>query len=190
MGIWTRVRSLWENEQALQATAEALQAGYKRAEIRFPERDPNEWLACALADRPNWGHVEKEQLILRAAPASITAADHATALLSLSVVLREYPELSRVVGEKQQELYLPIDFAIRNGTFLHQWQNKNPWTYGNYPAVEQELKSELLLGMRTKPAGKVHITCPKCLKELRIPGITGGKKIRCPGCTTVFAVDA
>jgi hypothetical protein len=97
--------------------------------------------------------------------------------------------MQRIVSEVQQELYLPIDFAIRNGSFLSRWQETNPWTDENFPAIEQELKEGLLAGVSSKAVEKVHITCPKCRIELRIPGVTGGKKIRCPKCESVFSVD-
>lgn len=190
MGIWTRVRSLWENEEALASTAEALLSGLKKERDQYPQRDPNAWLAWALSARSGWGHIEKQDLLLQAAPSSILEEEQATALLALSVVSREYPEMNRVIAETQQELYLPIDFAIRNGTFLQRWKQTNPWTDENFPSIEQELKQGLLAGAGSKAVQKVHITCPKCKLELRIPSFTGGKKIRCPHCKTIFSVDA
>ncbi len=190
MGIWTKVRSLWENEEALKSAAEALLSTTKRIRVQYPERDPNAWLAWALSSRTKWGHLEKQELCLQTAPCSILDDEQATDLLALTVVSREYPEMNRVIAETQQKLYLPIDFAIRNGTFLTRWKQKNPWTDENFPAVEQDLKQGLLAGAGSKAAKKVHITCPKCKLELRIPSFTGGKKIRCPKCKTIFSVDA
>jgi len=190
MGIWTRVRSIWENQEALESTAEALLFSYRRMRNQYAERDPNAWLAWGLSTRASFGHVEKQELLLMSASYSITDEEHATALLALTVVLHEYPELKRVVSDKQHELYLPIDFAIRNGTFLKRWKETNPWTDENFPAIEQELKQGLLSGVSSRLVEKVHIACPKCRRELRIPGFTGGKKIRCPGCETIFSVDA
>jgi len=191
MGIWTRVRSIWENQEALDSTAEALLFGFRRMREEYPERDPNAWLAWGLATRAGFGHLEKQELLMMGAPYSIAEEELATGLLALTVVLKEYPEMKHVVAEKQQELYLPIDFAIRNGTFLQRWKQTNPWTDENFPAIEQELKQGLLAGVSSsRPAQKVHIACPKCRRELRIPGVTGGKKIRCPGCETIFSVDS
>ena len=69
-------------------------------------------------------------------------------------VVSLYPEyqseMNRVIAETQQKLYLPIDFAIRNGTFLTRWKQKNPWTDENFPAIEQELKQGLLAGAGSK----------------------------------------
>jgi len=190
MGIWTRVRSIWENQEALESTAEALLSAFRRVRDEYPERDPNAWLAWGLSTRPSFGHVEKQDLLIMSAPYSIADEEHATGLLALSVVLQEYPEMKHVVAEKQHELYLPIDFAIRNGTFLKRWKEMNPWTDENFPAIEQELKQGLLAAVPSRAVEKVHITCPTCRRELRIPGFTGGKKIRCPGCERIFSVDA
>jgi len=190
MGIWTRVRSIWENQEALNSTAEALLISFRRMRDEYPERDPNAWLAWGLATRSGFGHVEKQDLLILSASYSIVDEERAASLLALSVVLQEYPELKHVIAERQHELYLPIDFAIRNGTFLKSWKETNPWTDASFPAIEQELKQGLLAGVPSRAAEKVHISCPTCRRELRIPGFTGGKKIRCPGCETIFSVDA
>ena len=190
MGIWTKVRSFWENEEALKSTADSLLSTTKKMRIQYPERDPNAWLAWALSSRSSWGHVEKQELCLQTAPSSILDKEQSTALLALTVVSHEYPEMNRVIEETQQKLYLPIDFAIRNGTFLTSWKPKNPWTDENFPSIEQELKRGLLAGAGSRAAKKVHITCPECKLELRIPSFTGGKKIRCPNCKTIFSVNA
>ena len=187
--VWKRVRSLWENEKAFESTTESLMVGYRRNRQKYPERDLTFWLAWSVADRPKWGHVEKEQLLMMAAPSSITEPAHATRLLTLSVVSEEYPELNRLIGERQQELYLPVDFAIRNGTFLTQWKTKNPWTDTNYPSIAQSLREDLLAGETAASGEKVHLTCPQCFSELKIPGVTHGKKIRCPKCRSIFSVD-
>ncbi len=189
MGMWTRVRSLWENEQALDSTAEALLFSLRKMSQQYSGRDLNSWLAWAVSTRSGWGHVEKQELLLLAAPCSITSEEQATALLALDVVLQDYPELERVVSEKRPELYLPIDVAIKNGSFLKRWKEMNPWTDENFPAIEQELKLGLLSGVSSKAVKKLHITCPKCRTELRIPSFTRGKKIRCPKCKSLFSVD-
>lgn len=75
MGIWDRLRSIWENNAALDATDDSLGAGFTRNRQKFPERDANYWLAAGLSDRPKWGHVERVELLMMAAPASITAPD-------------------------------------------------------------------------------------------------------------------
>lgn len=189
MSVWARVRSLWENEQALESTAEGLLFSFRKVSQQYPGRDINAWLAWALAARPGWGHVEKQELLLLAAPYSITSEEQATALLALDVVLKEYPELQRIVSEKQRELNLPVDFAIKNGSFLMRWKETNPWTDENYPSIEEELKQGLLAEVSSRAVSKVQITCPKCKVELRIPSFTGGKKIRCPKCESHFSVD-
>jgi hypothetical protein len=189
MSIWTRVRSLWESEKALDSAADSLLFSFKRMSSQYPERDPNAWLAWAIANRPGWGHHEKQELLLMAAPYAITPAEQATALLGLDTVVEEHPELSRLASEKHRELYLPVEFAIKNGSFLKRWRESNPWTNENYPSVEQELKHGLLAGQNSRPVQKVRITCPNCRVELRIPGVTGGKKIRCPKCSSLFVVE-
>jgi len=189
MGVWTRVRSLWENDQALQTVADELSFGFKKMREQYPSRDTNAWLAWSLASRNGWTQRDKEELLLIAAPCSITTEDQATALLALDVVSVDYPELQRVVDDKTPELFLPVDFAIKNGTFLKLWKQTNPWTDENYPSIEQELKRGFLSGANSKPVDKVQITCPHCRTQLRVPGFTGGKKIRCPGCKSLFFVD-
>lgn len=189
MGVWTRVRSLWENDQALQTVADELMFGFKKMREQYPSRDINAWLAWSLARRKGWVDRNKEELLLIAAPYSITSEDQATALLALDVVSVDYPELQRVVDEKTPELYVPIDFAIKNGSFLKLWKQTNPWTDENYPSIEQELKKGFLAGANSKAVDKVQIICPQCRVQLRVPGFTGGKKIRCPGCRTLFYVD-
>lgn len=189
MAVWTRIRSLWENEGALTSTAEALLFRFKKMQEQYPERDPNAWLAWALGNQPGWGHADKLELLSLAAPYSITEPEQATGLLALDVVAKEYPELGRAISEKHAQLYLPVDVAVKNGSFLKRWRETNPWTDDNYPAVEQGLRRGLLSGTSSRAVAKIEITCPHCRVELRIPGITGGKKVRCPGCKSVFSVD-
>lgn len=189
MSVWTRVRGLWESEKALESTAESLLLAFRKMRDRYPERDSNAWLAWGLAQRSGWGHTEKEELLVLAAPYSITPEEQATALLGLDVVAKEYPELERLVAEKHPELFLQVDFAIKNGSFLARWRETNPWTDENFPAIEQELKKGLLAGQSSKGTDKVQITCPQCGSELRVPGSTGGKKIRCPKCESLFVVE-
>jgi hypothetical protein len=189
MGMWNRVRTLWENDKALDSTAEELLFSLGKMSQQYPSRDLNAWLAWGLSSRPGWGTMEKQELLLLAAPCSITTQEQATALLALDVVIHEYPELERVVSEKRRELYLPVDVAIKNGSFLKRWKDTNPWTDENFPAIEQELKLGLLNGVSSKAVEKLQIKCPKCPTTLRIPSFTGGKKIRCPKCNSQFSVD-
>jgi hypothetical protein len=189
MGIWNRVRSLWESDKAVDSIAEDLMLRYAKMRDRYSERDPNAWLAWGLAGRDGWGHADKQELLVLAAPYSIASEETATALLGLDVAVKEYPELQRVAAQKHHELFVTVDFAIKNGTFMNKWKEINPWTDAGYPAVTQELKRGILAGTGSRAAQKVEITCPKCKVELRVPGVTGGKLIRCPRCETRFSVD-
>jgi hypothetical protein len=110
-------------------------------------------------------------------------------LLGLDVAVKEYPELKGVAAKKHHELFVTVDFAIKNGSFLNRWKEINPWTNAGFPAVAQELKRGILAGTGSKKVEKVRITCPKCRAELRVPGVTGGKLIRCPRCESRFSVD-
>jgi hypothetical protein len=190
MSVWKRVRSLWESDKALDSIAEDLMLRYAKMRDRFPERDPNAWLAWGLSTRDGWGHAEKQDLLFLAAPYSIASGEKATALLTLDVAAKEYPELERVAAEKHPELFVTVDYAIKNGSLMNKWKQTNPWTDAGFPAVAQELKRGILAGVGSKAVQKVEITCPKCQVELRVPGVTGGKLIRCPRCESRFSVDA
>jgi hypothetical protein len=189
MNVWTRVRSLWESDEALESAADSLLFSLNKMCSKYPERDLNAWLAWALKQRSGWAHRTIAELLSMAAPYSILSTEQATKLLGLDVVVEEYPELKRIAAEKHQELYLPIDFAIKNGSFLKCWKETNPWTHVNYPAIARELQHGFLAGQSSKAVEKVRITCPHCRVELRVPSFTGGKKIRCPGCKAVFSVE-
>ena len=77
MGMWNRVRTLWENEQALESTAEDLLFNLGKVSQQYPGRDLNAWLAWGLSNRPGWGTMEKQELLLLAAPCSITTQEQA-----------------------------------------------------------------------------------------------------------------
>jgi len=174
----------------LDSAADSLLFSFKRMSSQYPERDPNAWLAWAIANRPGLGYNHEKA---RAAPDGGSLCHHpcgtGNALLGLDAVVEEHPELSRLASEKHRELYLPVEFAIKNGSFLKRWRESNPWTNENYPSVEQELKHGLLAGQSSGAVQKVRIICPNCRVELRIPGVTGGKKIRCPKCSSIFVVE-
>lgn len=44
--------------------------------------------------------------------------------------------------------------------------------------------------MSTVPSGKVPVVCPTCSKKLLVPPATLGKQGRCPGCQSVFTLEA
>ena len=124
MSVWKHVRSLWENDKALDAIAEDLMLRYAKMRDRFSERDPNAWLAWGLSGRDGWGHAEKQELLILAAPYSIASEETATALLGLDVAVKEYPELQRVAAKKHHEIFCDCRLCDQE-RFLHEQMERD-----------------------------------------------------------------
>ncbi len=135
MGFWKSLK-FWDTQAVIESTIETTQILFREAKARYPDRDCHAWLAYAFGARAGYDKVVPLGTFTRTTLFSVLE-DDAPIALAYFLLSQEMPKASARFEERFGNVLRPALELVRQGKFLERWEQANPWTVGNIPAMRE-----------------------------------------------------
>ncbi len=135
MGLWNFVKAFWDPDAKIDNTIFAQRVAFYGAKSKWPDRDPNAWLAFTLSTRPGWRGRPEEVYYYSTALFSMLPEDNALKAMAMWILSKEDPALAERCGAEFEYLTAPVLGLIETGELEGMWRRVNPWTAALYPHI-------------------------------------------------------
>jgi hypothetical protein len=141
MGVWKNITGIWNPDVRAENIIDTQVACFTRYMQRYPERDPNAWLASTLKTRPRWQGAEELTYYIETALFSLVPITEAPRVLGMYIVYKEGPASAVPFVEEYQRIMQPIHDMVGTPKLETFWRSVNPWTLAHFPSVGAGLRN-------------------------------------------------
>jgi len=141
MGFWKNISGIWNPDVRAENVIDTQVACFTRCMQRYPERDPNAWLASTLKARPTWQGAEELIYYTETALFSLAPIAEAPRVLGMYIVYKEGPASAVPLVEEYQQIMQPIYDIVGTPKLETFWRSVNPWTAAHFPSVAAGLRN-------------------------------------------------
>ncbi|MFQ5881450.1 MAG: hypothetical protein ACE5I9_03095 [Candidatus Methylomirabilales bacterium] len=143
MGFWKNIKGIWDPQARAESAIDTQISCFKIVMHRYPERDPNAWLALTLRERPTWRArgLPEFTYYTETALFSLLPRTQMPLALGLFILFKEEPALAAVYSDRFEQIMAPIFALAKTGQTEEHWRSVNPWTAKHFPEVASGLRA-------------------------------------------------
>ncbi len=138
MGLFDRLK-FWDPKALLRSTVEVTHESLILTIKRSPDKDLHFWLAQTYRNRPGYGKLDPMLPFIRTTVLSVCEPAKASVPLGCLIFVSEQPSLEHLVQPYFSEALAPAISHIVDGTFLSEWEKRNPWSASNVLGLRESI---------------------------------------------------
>lgn len=108
MGFWKNIKGILDPQARAEAIVETQISCFKMCMGRYPERDPNAWLAETLRMRPGWMGRAEVTYYTETAVFSLAPKNQIPLVLGLFILFKQEPALAAAYAHRFEEIMASI----------------------------------------------------------------------------------
>lgn len=141
MGLWKNIKAIWDPRARAQSIIQLQVRCFATNKTRYPERDPNAWLALTLQARTLHSRQVADFLYYSETALYSLASDvEAPVALGIYIIHKEEPALAERYESLFERIMSPIFELVGTEEIVARWQLVNPWTAKNFAEVGEAIR--------------------------------------------------